>query len=192
VALAFGPSTADVSSGTEAATDADGEGGVPVALTDIQRRTVEAIVNAFETGSVLGDYAKVTLIPGDTGQLTYGRSQTTLTSGGLHALVCAYCNADDALFAADLRGFLLPLEAADPALNDTTWSRTLLLDLPIQRGLDVRLLQLALSRPGRDVPVVADGLFGPATRAALESFQAATGLPVTGTAEPALFDLLEV
>ena len=50
-------------------------------LTDLQKRTAQAIVNLFETGQVRGDYGRVTLIPGDPGHLTYGRSQTTLASG---------------------------------------------------------------------------------------------------------------
>ncbi len=73
-------------------------------LTDLQKRTAQAIVNIFETGRVRGDYAKVTLIPGDPGHLTYGRSQTTLASGNLHLLInaCAHRGAcprsrDDAL-----------------------------------------------------------------------------------------------
>ncbi len=43
-------------------------------LTDLQKRTAQAIVNIFETGKVRGNHAQVTLIPGDTGHLTYGRS----------------------------------------------------------------------------------------------------------------------
>ena len=50
-------------------------------LTELQRKTIQAMVNIFETSAVLGRYAQVTLIPGDTGGLTYGRSQTTINSG---------------------------------------------------------------------------------------------------------------
>ena len=53
-------------------------------LSEQQKPTAQAIVNLFETGRVRGDYAGVTLIPGDTGHLTSGRSQTTLASGNLH------------------------------------------------------------------------------------------------------------
>ena len=45
-------------------------------LTPTQKKTAQSIINIFETGSVLGDYGNVTLIEGDTGHLTYGRSQT--------------------------------------------------------------------------------------------------------------------
>ena len=47
-------------------------------LTAAQKQTAEAILNIFETSEVRGDYGNVTLIQGDTGRLTYGRSQTTL------------------------------------------------------------------------------------------------------------------
>lgn len=60
-------------------------------LTATQKKTAEAIVNIFETGEVLGDYSQVTLIAGDTGHLTFGRSQTTLGSGNLHGLLQRYC-----------------------------------------------------------------------------------------------------
>ena len=52
-------------------------------LTPTQKQTAQSIVNLFETGSVLGDYGSVTVIAGDTGHLTFGRSQTTLPSGNL-------------------------------------------------------------------------------------------------------------
>jgi chitosanase len=48
-------------------------------LTDLQTRAAQAIVNVFETGTPRGDYGRVTLLAGDTGHLTYGRSQTTCT-----------------------------------------------------------------------------------------------------------------
>ena len=52
-------------------------------ITDLQKRTCQAIVNIFETSRALGDYASVVFHPLDPGQLTYGRSQTTLASGNL-------------------------------------------------------------------------------------------------------------
>jgi chitosanase len=62
-------------------------------LTLTQKRTAEAIVNLFETGEVLGDYSQVTLIAGDRGHLTFGRSQTTLGSGNLYELLLRYCRS---------------------------------------------------------------------------------------------------
>lgn len=87
------------------------------ALTPTQAMTAKAIVNLFETGSVLGDYGQVTLLPGDTGRLTYGRSQTTLTSGNLFTLLQRYCDNPGARFAARLRPHLPRLAAQEAALD---------------------------------------------------------------------------
>ncbi len=95
-------------------------------LTELQAGTAKSIVNLFETGRVLGDYAQVTLIPGDTGGLTYGRSQTTLTSGGLHRLVSDYCALPEAQMASPLVPFLPALEGKDPALNEDRYFHNLL------------------------------------------------------------------
>jgi len=95
-------------------------------LTDLQKRTAQAIVNIFETGKVRGDYAQVTLIPGDTGHLTYGRSQTTLASGNLYLLIRDYCDAPGAALATGLRRFLSKLLARDTALDADAAFRDLL------------------------------------------------------------------
>ena len=55
-------------------------------LTDLQKKTAQAIVQIFETSRVLGNYGQVTLLRGDTGHLTYGKAQTTLGSGNLALL----------------------------------------------------------------------------------------------------------
>ena len=60
-------------------------------LTTMQKKTAQGILNLFETSEVLGDYGKVTVIPGDTGHLSFGRSQTTLGSGNLHSLLQRHC-----------------------------------------------------------------------------------------------------
>ena len=86
-------------------------------LDDLQKKTAMAIVNIFETGRVLGDYGKVTLLPGDPGHLTYGRSQTTLTSGNLFLLIKAYAESEGAAFAEELRPFLGRLASKDVALD---------------------------------------------------------------------------
>ncbi len=86
-------------------------------LTKTQRKTAQAIVNIFETGRVHGDYGQVTLLPGDTGHLTYGRAQTTLASGNLGLLIRQYCDADGAEFADQLLPFLPALENRDTALD---------------------------------------------------------------------------
>lgn len=90
-------------------------------LNDLQKETAKAIVNIFETGSARGDYARVTLLTGDSGHLTYGRSQTTLGSGNLHLLIKAYCEAPGAAYARALRPYLQRLADIDLRL-DTDWT----------------------------------------------------------------------
>lgn len=303
-------------------------------ITATQKKTAESIVNVFETGRALGDYGQVTLIRGDTGHLTFGRSQATLGSGSLGRLLERYCSASGARFGLRLAAWLdrcracdvgldrdetlhnlLRASADDPVMRDTqdayfdefywrpaekaavqagireplgvavvydgfihggwrsmrdrcnaqvgriaavgerrwiegyvavrrAWlaghrrtdlhptvyrmdafrrlidqgywalelplivrdceisaaslaalppgsfdgpqpgSRVLALQSPIQRGLDVRLMQLGLSLAGVDVR--ADGLFGRTTARCLRDYQQANGLPPTGVAEVAL------
>jgi len=86
-------------------------------LTDTQKRAAEAIVNIFETGEVRGDYGSVTVIPGDTGHLTFGRSQTTLSTGNLGVLVTQYVDAHGARFADALQSYLARLQARDLSLD---------------------------------------------------------------------------
>jgi len=95
-------------------------------LTDLQKKTAKAVVNIFETGSAQGNYGGVTLIAGDTGHLTYGRSQTTLASGNLYLLIKAYCAAAGAQFASALNPYLPPLAARDTTLDTDMTFRGLL------------------------------------------------------------------
>jgi chitosanase len=91
--------------------------GAPLALAATQAAAARSIVNIFETGAVRGDYSAVTLLPGDTGRLTYGRAQTTLGSGNLHLLVSRYCAVAGARFGARLRPWLPALSARSPAAD---------------------------------------------------------------------------
>lgn len=95
-------------------------------MEPLQERTAKAIVNVFETGRVLGDYSRVTLLRGDTGHLTYGRSQTTLGSGNLSKLLNAYVAADGAAFARDLQPYLPRMAARDLTLDFDTRLHALL------------------------------------------------------------------
>jgi chitosanase len=95
-------------------------------MNDLQKKTVQAIVNIFETGRVAGDYGAVTLLKGDPGHLTYGRSQTTLASGYLFLLIKSYCDRDGAQFAARLSPFLPKLSARDLELDNDFNFRELL------------------------------------------------------------------
>lgn len=97
-------------------------------VTDLQKHTVHAIVNIFETGQILGNYGQVTLLAGDSGHLTYGRSQTTLASGNLYLLIRAYCDAEASAFAAQLSLYLDRLEDHDLSLDHDMTFRTLLRD----------------------------------------------------------------
>lgn len=62
-------------------------------------------------------------------------------------------------------------------------SRLLLLSEPMLTGQDVRCLQTALVEKGYEIDI--DGVFGPLTQWAVEKFQAAVGMAVSGVAEVA-------
>ena len=88
------------------------------AITATQAASAKAIVNLFETGEVLGQYGNVTLIAGDTGHLTFGRSQTTLGSGNLALLLQQYCANHGARFAPRIAPFLPRFAAIDHTLDN--------------------------------------------------------------------------
>ena len=95
-------------------------------LTELQTRGAQAIVVVFETGDPRGDYGAVTVIPGDTGHLTYGRLQATLGSGNLHALIQRYCEAPGARHATALTAFLDRLKQGDVRLDHDAALRAVL------------------------------------------------------------------
>lgn len=95
-------------------------------LSELQKQAAQAIVNIFETGKTLGDYASVTLLTGDPGHLTYGRSQTTLASGNLYLLIKAYCAAPNAACSRSLKPFLERLADIDLTLDRDNGFRALL------------------------------------------------------------------
>lgn len=118
-------------------------------LTKTQKKTAQAIVNVFETGRVHGDYGKVTLLPGDTGHLTYGRSQTTLASGNLALLIRAYCDAAGQ-FALDFVPYLPALDARDVALDHDLALRALLRsagDDPVMREVQDKFFERVYFEP---------------------------------------------
>jgi len=86
-------------------------------MTPLQKATAQAIVNVFETGRPQGDYARIGLIDGDAGGLSYGRAQVSLGSGNLARLLNEYCGEPDALHAGALRPYLPRLSARDATLN---------------------------------------------------------------------------
>ena len=97
-------------------------------LTELQKKAAQAIVNIFETSRPLGDYSKVTLLQGDSGHLTYGRSQTTLSSGNLYLLIKRYCESAGAELAEDLTWYLGRLEDRDVNLDQDMKFQRLLRD----------------------------------------------------------------
>ena len=80
----------------------------------------------FETGRVRGNYGSVTLLAGDSGHLTYGRSQTTLATGNLFLLIRGYCSAQGAAFKKELEPFLPRLLQTDLTLDTDTPFRDML------------------------------------------------------------------
>lgn len=120
-------------------------------MTSLQKKTAKAIINIFETSRVLGDCSKVTLLAGDSGHLTYGRSQTTLGSGNLHLLIRAYTQAADAAFAGQLAPFLPRLEARDFGLDQDMVFRMLLQDAggdPVMRAVQDEFFDRVYWLPG--------------------------------------------
>lgn len=89
-------------------------------LTATQKQTAQSIINIFETGVASGDYGNVTVITGDTGHLTFGRSQTTLGSGNLLDLLKRYCANPGARFGTRLARWLPRFEAIDLSLDTDT------------------------------------------------------------------------
>jgi chitosanase len=67
-------------------------------------------------------------------------------------------------------------------------TRSLAITSPMQRGLDVRLVQLGLSDRGFDI--MADGVFGQTSAGRVREFQEASGRPVNGIADAGLISQL--
>lgn len=95
-------------------------------ITPLQKLAALAIVNIFETGSVLGDYGSVTVIKGDSGHLTFGRSQTTLSTGNLHKLIANYCENPGARLNRKLTPFLPRLKDRDVSLDHDSYFHNVL------------------------------------------------------------------
>jgi len=95
-------------------------------ITELQKKTAQAIVRIFETGKPLGDYGAVTVIPGDTGHLSYGCSQASLTSGNLALLIDAYCYVVGAQYADKLYPFLAAMKRKDTTLDNNSSLKSIL------------------------------------------------------------------
>lgn len=111
---------------------------LPGSLTATQARACKALLNLFETGDVVGLYGSVTVLAGDTGQLTFGRSQTTLGSGNLSLLIERYAANPAARFGARLAPLLPRLRARDVSLNNDEHFKNILrasADDPVMRDV---------------------------------------------------------
>jgi chitosanase len=95
-------------------------------MNDLQKKTVKAIVNIFETGRAAGDYGAVALLPGDSGRLSFGRSQATLGSGTLFSVLEEYCGRGDARFATEFTPWLPRVRNKDLTLDHDEAFRNLL------------------------------------------------------------------
>lgn len=74
-------------------------------ISHLQKQTGQAIINIFETGLVHGDYSVLSVLADDPGLISYGRAQTTLSSGHLGRLITAYCQDPQARDGAALRPY---------------------------------------------------------------------------------------
>ena len=90
-----------------AAAGAEAAAAAAINLTTEQHDICERVINVFETGSIQGNYAAISIFhdgPGDIRQITYGRSQTT-EYGNLPQLVRMYVDAGG-IFSEQLREFV--------------------------------------------------------------------------------------
>ncbi len=95
-------------------------------MNELQQTTARAIVNVFETGRILGNYAALAVLKGDSGHLSYGRSQAALGSGVLFQLLDGYCQKQSAKYAAQLQPYLPRFKNKDFTLDADTELKTLL------------------------------------------------------------------
>jgi chitosanase len=95
-------------------------------MNDLQKQTIKAIVNVFETGKIKGDYGAVAVLPGDSGHLSYGRSQATLGGGSLFSVLEDYCGRAGAQFADGLKAYLPRVQGKDFTLDHDAGFRGLL------------------------------------------------------------------
>ena len=95
-------------------------------MNELQQKTARAIVNVFETGRILGNYGAIAVMKGDSGHLSYGRSQSTLGAGTLGQLLALYCQQPGAQFAAAIQAFLPAVQRKDFALDTNDAFKTLL------------------------------------------------------------------
>lgn len=84
-----------------------------------QKRYAQGVINIFETGNWKGNYSQVSVLRGDTGNLTYGKSQATLSSGNLYLLIKKYINSGGE-YSNKMKPYLKQLKNKDVSLNNNS------------------------------------------------------------------------
>lgn len=125
-------------------------------MNELQQRTTCAIVNVFETGRICGNYAAITVMKGDSGHLSYGRSQAALGSGSLFKLLTLYCQDPAAAFETKLQPFMSRVQQRDVTLDTDGTFR----DILKQAGLEDAVMCRTQDK------FFNDGYFSPACTAA--------------------------
>jgi len=97
-------------------------------MNELQLATARAIVNVFETGRVQGNYSGIAVAKGDSGHLSYGRSQASLGSGALYDLLSDYCQCPGARYATALTPYLPRFQQKDVTLDTNMLVRQILKD----------------------------------------------------------------
>lgn len=87
-------------------------------LTDLQKKTCKAIVSLFETGRIKGNPGAIARAKGDTGGISYGAHQASLTSGSLYALLSDYIDTASSDKADLLKPFINRVRLKDLTLNN--------------------------------------------------------------------------
>ena len=75
-------------------------------MNDVQKQTIKAIVNIFETGRISGDYGGRCRSSGDSGASFYGRSQATLGGGSLFSVLERILRSRRAGLVSPIRGLI--------------------------------------------------------------------------------------
>jgi chitosanase len=124
-------------------------------MNDLQNLTCGAIVNVFETGRVRGDYGAIAVLRGDSGHLSYGRSQAALGAGTLFRLLDLYCRQPGGQFTAQIQPLLPRFQQKDVSL-DTDGAVQLLLKQAGQQDPVMRATQDQFFKDNYLAPAIRD------------------------------------
>ncbi len=119
-------------------------------MTPQQARTVAALLDALENGSVFSTYARVAAVPGEKGALSYGRVSATLANGDLTNLIARYTSETGALLAKPLSLLAPTLRDRNVALHADLYFHNLLraaADDPLMRDIQDRMFDERFVEP---------------------------------------------